>query len=159
MTALLRAIILAAAMNTAGVHPIHTTLAELRYDARAEEVQVSLRVFADDLDGAIRGWTARHPRITGSADDTAFGYVSGAFVLVARDGRRVPLTWCGRKRVGEVLWLCLRAPLAGGLAGARLHDRLFAELFEDQINIVQVTYDRRRVSLLFTPGTGQRRLP
>lgn len=159
MTASLRAIALAAAMNTAVVHPIHTTLAELRYDARGAEVQVSLRVFADDLAGAVRGWAARRPGAEASIDDAAFGYVSGAFVLVARDGRRVPLAWCGRRRVGEVVWLCLRAPLAGGLAGAGIRDRLLIDRFEDQINIVQATYDGRRVSLLFTPGDGERRLP
>ena len=159
MTASLGAIVLAAAVNTAGVHPIHTTLAELRYDARAAEVQVSLRVFADDLAGAVRGWAARRPRVAASFDDAAFGYISGAFVLVAPDGRRVPLVWCGRRSVGEVLWLCLRAPMAGGLAGAGLHDRLFTDRFEDQINIVQATYAGRRVSLLFTPADGERRLP
>lgn len=159
MTASLRASVLAVAMNMAGAHPIHTTLAELRYDARAAEVQVSLRVFADDLAGALRGWAARRPEVAASFDRAVFAYVSGAFVLVARDGRRVPLVWCGRRSVGEVLWLCLRAPLAGGLVGAGLRDRLFTDRFDDQINIVQATYDGRRVSLLFTPADGERRLP
>jgi hypothetical protein len=159
LTASLCAIVLATVVNSAGVHPIHTTLAELSYDASAAEVRISLRVFADDLAGAVSGWAARRPKVGASIDDATTAYVSGAFVLVARDGRQVPLAGCGSRSTGDVLWLCLRAPLAGGLAGVRLRDRLLTDHFEDQINIVQATYDGRRVSLLFTPGTGERRLP
>jgi hypothetical protein len=78
--------------------------------------------------------------------------------LTGRDGKRVPLQWCGEKRTGDVLWICLRGSAPAGLRGGSVINILMFDLFEDQINIVQATYNGRKQSLLFTRGDGAKRL-
>jgi hypothetical protein len=67
--------------------------------------------------------------------------------------------WCGIRRTGDLLWLCLRAPAAQGLSGLRVRVALLFDRYADQINIVQATYGGRRVALLFTSGDEAKPLP
>jgi hypothetical protein len=63
------------------------------------------------------------------------------------------LASCGTRRVGELLWLCFRAPLdARAVPTLRVRSALLCEKFDDQINMVQMEYAGRRGSALFTPG-------
>ena len=145
-------ILLVAAGRPLGAHPLHTSLAELAYNPSARTVQVSLRVFVDDFSSAVlRGKPAAPDApVVVPADAAMFRYVTERFTLFDRAGRVVPLSWCGARRVGEQLFLCLRAPAAASPAGGRIRNTLLSELFTDQVNIVQASYGGRRRTLLFT---------
>ncbi|HYU00375.1 MAG TPA: DUF6702 family protein [Gemmatimonadales bacterium] len=131
------------------LHPLHTTLTQLSYDAGNRVALITIRAFADDFHAAARG----------VSDSATFAYAAAGFTLTDRDGRGLALEWCGVRRTGDLLWLCLRAPAPGGLAGLRVHARLLFDRFEDQINIVQASYGARRVSLLFSRGDLPQPLP
>jgi len=160
-----RGVLLAVAAATsfgttpAPTHPLHTTLTELMYVRGTGSVEVSIRVFADDFGAAAarRGGVA--PGYDHSVPDSvAMAYVAATFTLADRAGRPLALSWCGYDRSGDLLWLCLRASAPGGLAGARVHARMLFEVFDDQVNIVQVADGGRRNTLLFTKGDGAKRL-
>src|SRR5438093_9650795 len=91
------------------VHPLHTTLTQLSYAAADRTVVVSVRAFADDF-RAVAGDVS---------DSAAFGYLTTVLTLSDPAGRTLPLAWCGARRTGDLLWLCLHAP-ARGLAGLRV---------------------------------------
>jgi len=129
-------------------HPLHTSLAAVRYDARAAEVQVSLRVFTDDF--------ARAAGAKSVEEAGTMAYIARQFVLATTDGSRLPITWCGVRREGDLSWICLRARTPTAVHGLRLSNRLLVEHFDDQVNIVQVELDGRRTSYLFTRRDGPR---
>lgn len=137
-------------------HPLHTSLTELRYDPASRTVQVQLRVFATDLQAVTVPRGA--PPAAQVSDAAALAYVNGRFALSAGP-TRLPLRWCGMRRGGDLFWICLRAPAPSGLGGLQVQNRLLYELFEDQVNIVQVVEGGRRQSMIFTRGDGPRRLP
>ncbi len=138
------------AAGALALHPLHTTLTQLTYDAARGTVEVSVRAFADDFRAAAG---------SDASDSAAYAYLGKALTLTDRDGRALPLSGCGLRRTQDLLWLCLRTRAAGGLAGVRVHARMLLELYEDQINIVQASYDGRRVSLLFSRGDPPKPLP
>jgi len=131
-------------------HPLHTTLTELSYDDGGRIVHLSLRAFGDDLRAALGGDVT---------DSAASGYLRSKVTLADRGGRPLPLAWCGLRRTGDVVWLCLRAAVPGGARGLQLHVGLLFERYADQINIVQATDGGRRSTLLFTRGDQPRSLP
>jgi len=131
-------------------HPLHTTLTELSYDDGGGIVHLSVRAFGDDLRAALGGDVT---------DSAASGYLRSKVTLVDRAGRPVPLAWCGLRRTGDVVWLCLRAAAPDGARGLQLHVGLLFERYADQINIVQATDGGRRSTLLFTRGDQPRSLP
>jgi hypothetical protein len=141
---------LLAVLGALVLHPLHTTLTQLAYREADGTVEATVRVFADDFRAALRG------EVTDSA---AVVYLRSTFALADSTGRALVTAWCGIRRTGDLLWLCLRAPAAQGLSGLRVRVALLFDRYADQINIVQATYGGRRVALLFTSGDEAKPLP
>ena len=130
-------------------HPLHTTLTQLAYRDADRTVEVTVRVFADDFRAAL----ARDV-----TDSAAAAYLRSTLTLTDRAGRPLAVVWCGMKRTGDLLWLCLRAPAPRGLSGLRVRVAVLFDRYDDQINIVQAIFEGRRVVLLFTRGDASKPL-
>jgi hypothetical protein len=134
-------------------HPMHTSVAELRYDRATREAMVTIRVYSDDLAGAV-------PAAERAAADSALvRYVRARFALADRRGRPLRLEWHGVERAADALLIKLRAALPEGLEGARVAHLLLHDRFGDQVNVVRASYGGRTATLLFVPGDGPKRLP
>jgi hypothetical protein len=156
--ALALGVLVAPAARAGFAHPLHTTLTQLSYDASTRVLNVSVRVFADDFSAAVMpGGRAGGDVIP--PDSAVLRYLSGRLDLQRASGGAIPLRWCGLRRDGEVLFLCLRATAQPSPAGARLRNTLLSELFVDQVNIVQASYGGARRTLLFTSRDGMKALP
>lgn len=136
-------------------HPLHTSFAELTYDPSARVLNVSLRVFADDFSADVLRRTGTQGAVGGVPPDAAvFRYVLSRFAVVTARGEGLAFGWCGLRRVGVQLFICLRAPTSVPPLGARVRSAILSETFTDQVNIVQASVEGRRQTLLFTPGDG-----
>lgn len=148
---LLTASVAGAAPLEAARHPIHSTLAEISFDPAARIATVRVRAFADDFGTAIARWRRLHPRAHGTRPDSlSLDYLAHAITLESAPGGIAKLEWCGVQQTGAVLWLCLRGQLDRGLEGVRVADRVLNDLFDDEINIVQVETAGRKTSAVFT---------
>ena len=138
------------------VHPLHTSLAQVSFDTHAKTVNISLRVFVDDFTRAASTWARGNPARM-SAPIT--GYATAAFTLREAGGKAVQLRSCGEKRVGDLMWVCLSGQTTKTPAGASVISRILFDQFEDQVNIVQTSYDGRKANLLFTSDDSEKRIP
>jgi hypothetical protein len=145
--------------NSASAHPLHTSLAELTFDERSGTVNVSLRVFADDFTAASLDFNRKSTSGSPSGRPPLVAYAIAKFALETAAGRSIALVSCGGKRSGDLLWLCFRGRASGGASGTRVMSRILVEKYKDQINVVQASYGARKASLLFTGGSGIKRLP
>lgn len=136
------------ALPLAWAHPLHTSVTELTHEPASGIVFVTVRVFADDFKAAA-----------GAGDSAAAAYLRTHLALTDRGGRPIPLRWERGEPAGDALLLRLRGLAPAGLAGWRVRHSVLCERFEDQVNLVRVRYERRSVSLLFTPGDGAKALP
>jgi hypothetical protein len=149
---------LLASARDAQAHPLHTTLAQLTYDERAHVLEGSIRVFAGDFAAAVaKRKGAAVPDDDRVSDVDALAYVSSTVHVMDAAGRAVPLAWCGSRRAGDVLWLCVRASNVAPPTALTLSDQMLCELFDDQINIVQSAAGAKHTSMLFTKGDGPKR--
>lgn len=134
-------------------HPMHTSVAEVRYEAVERAASISIRLYSDDLATAV-------PGAQGSGADSAVSrYVRGRFSLVDATGRPLPLAWVGARRTEDTVVLVLRAPLAGGLRGIRIGSTLLHERFRDQVNVVRVSAGAGTATLLFLRGDAPKSVP
>lgn len=144
----------------ARVHPLHTTLTEVSVGPDRRTVTLTLRGFADDL--ALG--TSRHaglPReaIAGNRGDSlTANYLAASLRVQDRKGQRLPLTWSATRRAADVLWFSFRFSVPGGLAGVMISNATLCDIHDDQVNIVQVMDQGKRQSMLFTPGSGPKRV-
>lgn len=150
---LLVTVLAAAPVRDARAHPLHTTLTELTEDRTLGSVRAMIRVFADDFGTAVARHASGRPLAPGAAwDAAAFAYVASTFTVTDRAGRSVALRTCGIRRTGELVWLCVEATSAGGLAPLKVRNALLTDLFDDQVNVVQAVMAGSRRSVLFTRG-------
>jgi hypothetical protein len=135
-------------------HPLHTTLTEVTV-APDGGVQIVLRAFVDDFAAAIAGHKGAAPIPVATPTDSATArYLAGTVSLADAAGRRAPLVVAGIRRTGDLVFVTLRAPSLGGVAGARLTNRVLFDRYDDQVNIVQTSIAGRRQTLLFTKSEG-----
>ena len=135
------------------VHPMHTSVTEISYDAGSRTAAILIRMFADDVAAAI-GSDSEVP-----ADSAISRYVGASFTMVDRSGSPLPIQWLGAERVGDVVLLRLSAKAPQGFAQVRVLNALLADHFADQDNIVRASYDGRAATLLFTRGDPAKALP
>jgi hypothetical protein len=143
--------------RSAWSHPLHTTLTEIALDSADGSMRLTIRAFADDFSAVV----ARHAGKARPADyrvsDTDIAsYVAATVSVEEPNGRRAPLTWGGLRRTGDLMWVTVRVPSVRSLRGVRVASTLLFEVFDDQVNIVQATYDGRRHSMLFSAGDGRK---
>jgi ketosteroid isomerase-like protein len=125
-------------------HPQHASTATLHW-TRSGAIEVTVRVFADDLQQAAPG-----------GDSAAVGYLRRHFRLTDTTGRPIALTIHEVRRNAESVHLSGRtAPLTGAVMVCHA---LFWELFKDQVNIVRAQTPSGRARLVFGNGDAPRLL-
>lgn len=149
-----------AVVVASALHPMHTSVTRVSYDARAHTVDVSMRLFTDDFATAVARRTGTAPApAAAKRDDDAITYARSA--LAVRDGARgtLALVGCGQRRELDFTWVCLRASLPEEPAQLEVSNRAMHELFDDQVNVVQVVLRGRTKTLVFTRDDGMQRAP
>lgn len=150
------ALLLGALVLPGANHPLHTTLTEI---IQADGiVTITVRGFADDLTLAATGRPAAS-MTTGAADSSIARYLGHKLVLASAGGAARPLAWTSVRRQADVAWFTYRVQMRDDLRGARIGNSALCELYDDQVNIVQVTVGKVRRSLLFSPGDSPKRIP
>lgn len=169
MTVKLRHLLLAGAglllaPAAARAHAVHTAAVEMELNRETGRLEVSLRLFLDDLEAALTaraGKPIRADRIP--AREFAVltsAYVAETVVLMDAAGNRAKLEWIGRdlKDAANEAWLFVQFTAPAKLEGSRLRITLLRDQFADQLTSVQVRDGEHRLTLLFPPGETERRV-
>ena len=134
-------------------HKYHFSFTQLEYNAKEKTVEITLRVFADDLEAALSKQSGKPIKLDHQeAAPIIAEYVRAKLELKGRAGRLRKLTWIGIEPKVDVALLYLEAKLPEGLAGAQLRQGVFFELFQDQVNQVVVKASNNQARLDFKAG-------
>ena len=139
-------------------HKFHVSVAALEFNPKSQSVEVVLRVYADDLENALSQHAKRpiklDPAKSKEAGEVVMSYLRGQFELRTAAGKPVKFTWVGIEGQPEqmdMFWLYFEGKLPGGLAGAQLKNRVFCDLFDDQVNIVNAKHQGKQIGTMFEP--------
>jgi hypothetical protein len=156
--ALLLSVVAAAGAHPALAHRFHASLAEVEYNSRERRVEIAVRLFVEDFEEALGKASGRRVRLDATPDvaDLGAAYLRERLTITGPDGRALELKWVGMEPKVDEAWVYLEAQSADGLAGATVSDRVFFELFDDQVNTVNLKDGARRTTVVFKPGDGPR---
>lgn len=137
-------------------HAYHASITELRYNPAKRQVELSLKIFTDDLEKALSQGQAvpvhldQQPR----AGALAAAYLQRSLRLGTRPNESLPLQFLGMQHEQDAYWLYARVPLppAKPLTSLRLRQALLLDMFPDQMNIVNIEAGGQKQSLLFRAG-------
>lgn len=135
-------------------HTFHTSLMRMEYNADEKSVEISIQVFAHDLEeilGRRSGQTVRLDKTAG-ADKLGFKYLQQAVNLKNRAGEVKTFKWVGMESQADAVWLYVETKMPEGLTGAQISDRIFFDLVDDQVNLVHVKYENKKSDLVFKSG-------
>ena len=145
-SARLLALLLSFLAPAARAHAIHSSLAEADWRAETGQLEIAVRVFADDLEAALSLRANRQISLEATPakefDALAEACLRATFTVrsaKAKPAEFAPLTWIGREVKDDEVWLYFSFPLPSGVEGARLAHALLREVHEDQLNSVRVT--------------------
>jgi hypothetical protein len=144
-------------VSPASAHPIHTSTAEADYNRATKQLEVSLRVFADDFEAALSELAGhkisleKTPRA--ELDVLSRAYLIEHFTVKTRDGILATQRLIGRelKDAANELWLYFEIALPTGLDGARIDYTVLRTRFADQLNSLQIRDGNRQQTLVFLP--------
>lgn len=141
-------------------HKYHTSVTRLEYNAEDRSAEITIQTFTDDIEAILTKRAGRTIRLDASKDSgrLILDYLQSAFELRV-GGAKLELQWVGLEMKGGTAWLYVLAKLPVGLSKTGLRNALLFDLFEDQVNIVNVLNNGKKQSLVFKRGDNMQEIP
>lgn len=136
-------------------HRFHTSFAEADYNAKEASLQITLRTFPDDLENILSRRSKKSVRLDRKKETEPLlaAYLQETFQLKNARGEIVKLSWVGMDAGVDSAWLYFEAALPEGCcAGAELRNGFLFDLYDDQINLVNVKHGDKKHALTFKNG-------
>ena len=135
-------------------HKFHASFARVNYNNQEQSLEITLRLFADDLENILSRRAGRHIRIgkTTDAAPLTLAYLQDSFELRGRDGRAKKLKWIGMEPEVDTIWIYIEVKAREDIAELSVRNRILFDLFDDQLNVLHVRYNGKAADLVFKPG-------
>lgn len=143
-------------------HDFHTSLAEVHYNPKTKYLEISLRVFTDDLEKAIGQQNQLENFYLDKSErhnPLVEKYIRRTFYLLNAKNEPEPLTFVGKELEADVTWIYFEIPVRKSLKGFQLFNAVLTEVFDDQVNMVNFFYNQQRKTFLFNHRQHRHLLP
>jgi hypothetical protein len=132
------------------VHPFYVSVTEIRHNAAQQELEVSCRIFADDLEAALRAANKTtvdiiHPANRKTVDGFINNYLQ-QHLHITVDGKPVTLKYLGYQIEEEAAWCFLEAKPVPSVKKVHVTNDILYSQHESQINMMHVIVKEERKS-------------
>ncbi|NLU95032.1 DUF6702 family protein [Chitinophaga sp. Ak27] len=132
------------------VHPFYASVTEISHNAAKKELQVSCRIFADDLENTLKAeyktsFDITHPANRPQVEGYIAGYLS-RHLIITLDGKTVPLHFIGYKIEEDAVWSFLEAENVPAPKQVQVKNNLLYERHPAQTNMIHVMVGGERKS-------------
>ncbi|MDZ7935629.1 MAG: DUF6702 family protein [Emticicia sp.] len=139
------------------VHAFHTSLTEIQYNAKEKSLEISIRMFTDDLETALTKANNGQKVMIGGKNDNSDAvlnkYIQQHFAVITPQKQKKVLTVLGKELEGDATWVYVEIPNSQDFKENILYNNLMQELFDDQTNLVNFLYAGNKKTYLFNAKT------
>lgn len=139
------------------VHDFHTSLTEINYNPKTKALEITIRVFTDDLELALteinNNKAVKVKPTDFSTDPLILKYLRKHFAFVSPEKNVVPYEFLGKEIELDATWLYVEVPAATNLRGYTIFNSIMTELFDDQTNLLNLIYPDKKKSFVFDTKT------
>ncbi len=161
MVAILSKVLLACALSVVVVkpsdngigknrHPFYIAVTEVNHNTKDKTLEISCKVFADDLEKILEKMNKTELDITAEKDKTRFDkYIPDYFnhhLSFSVDGRPVKLSYVGFESEKESAYCYFEVDNVVSLKKLEINNSILHDFTVDQINIMHVTVNGKRQS-------------
>lgn len=123
-------------------HPYYLGVSELKYNAKQKTINVSIRLFTNDLEAALKRTTAQHidlinPPDKAHADTLLFHYINKRLNVMINT-RQCKLNYIGYEKEEESIWAYLEIAQPTEPKKITVENALLFDFLPQQINIVHI---------------------
>ncbi|MBW8684064.1 DUF6702 family protein [Chitinophaga rhizophila] len=131
-------------------HPFYVSVTEIVHNKASNELEISCRIFADDLENALKKQSKGpldiiHPANRAATDSLIAGYLRKHLFITA-DGKPVRLQYLGYKIEEEAAWCFLSAEKILPFRKAHVRNDILYENHPNQINMIHIILNGIRKS-------------
>lgn len=130
------------ALGFKGGHPFYLSVTDIVYKTQEQQLQVTVRVFANDFEKSLRKTTNSsvdlyHPQNNAKLDSTIKAYIF-ACVKISNNSKAVAFEYLGHELEEESCYIYLQQTNCSFPQKLSIHNKLLYDSFTEQSNIVQV---------------------
>ncbi len=138
-------------------HPFYVSICELDYNREAESLEISLRIFTDDIENTLQNWSSKklylgEPNEIAQADSLLKDYILQVFSIKI-DKEKPTLIYLGKEVEQELTWIYLEARNIPDFDEIEISNRLLFQSYPSQTNLVHVNHRQKIKSLLLTKNS------
>ncbi len=133
-------------------HDFHNSLTEMRYDARNKVFEVEIKLFTDDLETALnKGRSGAKIRIQDKDqnDRLVEAYIRKHYKFLNAAGHAKSYQYVGKQNEVDATWIFVEMPFTETIKGCKLQQSALTDIFDDQQNIVNLTFGSEKKYFLF----------
>jgi hypothetical protein len=135
-----------------GFHAFHTSITRIDFNPKEKSLEVSIRVFTDDFEAALAKDNNGQKFVVTNNDknDAAVEkYIRKHFALINDQKQKKSYQYIGKEQEADATWIYIEVPLKENLAGLTLQHDVLQEVFDDQVNLVNIKYNSSKKSYIF----------
>lgn len=133
-------------------HDFHLSKSTLNYDEKTSTIQITLNMFIDDLEDALRLeqidslfiCTSKENKL---AETYIADYINDHLIISTGSNQQVP-TWIGKEISDDLMavWCYLEIPLSDKPSELIIDNTIMVELFDDQKNMTTIMANKKRIT-------------
>lgn len=134
------------------LHPLHVSVTEIKFDPKDRELEITVRIFLDDLEEAIRqdrklpSLDITNPGTGLTTDQLVSTYLSTRLTTKV-DNKTAAIKYLGHEIDGDAIVVYAYAPGVKKLKSIEVYHSTITEVYEDQSNLVHITLGEKTRSL------------
>ena len=148
-------LILLLVVSTAAMHPFHVSVCEIDYDQKTKVLQITQRVFLDDMETAIKHVTGKKKidikdKAFSTALDDFFKTYFAKHLAISGNNKILKVKYLGHEIEEGAVWCYLETEKIKKIRTVEIKNELLFETFTDQSNIVHIKVAGKTKSLKLT---------
>lgn len=137
-------------ITAASVHPIFVSVTEIEHNAKESRLEISCRIFSNDIEAALRSQTklkldVLHPSDKHQMDQLLSGYIAAHLKLWVND-KPLSIQYLGYEKDEEAIRVYLMVENVKNVKTLKVDDTILYEYQSEQISLIHVTVEGERKS-------------
>ncbi|WP_317165842.1 DUF6702 family protein [Spirosoma arboris] len=133
-------------------HDFHASVTQMQYNAKERTFEISIRIFTDDFEKGLSAASNTKINLDGPGDKNdplIEKYIQAHFSYVNPQKQTKTIKYVGHEVEADANWLYLEMPYTEPFRGGLLKQNALMELFEDQVNMVNIQYQGQKKTFVF----------
>lgn len=145
------------------LHPIHVSVCDLEFDRGEKRLELTMRIFTDDLEKQIRKETGNktmdilNPPKEYSTDKLFEEYLNRHFQLEV-NGAAAAYKYLGHEVEAGSVYCYMMVPEIKELSSLTIFNDILLDIFDDQVNLIHVEVDGGIQTMMFKEGSPESEL-